>query len=348
VLHLAVPVGYAPPPGATARGWRCPDPNCGAGDAVVPRRWPFACTQGGAPADPDLNEPWVHDAREPWLRHEMSAAEPALRGFWLGELIAWRYRDAVCQCDAASAEAARGEGHCWLTDHAADSFLIPGQVRYPVVTGALDVDWIDTAADELTVWVRQVRTEGVEQDNARRTDCRQLLSGLLSFLEHPAGARHPKAAGLRGSAVALRDAIRDVLTADLERRARHLHEHGFVPAGDPVAPPSDPVAQLEAFGRHSFDPMASEFDLLLMWERIAAPRLEGALADPDRFCRELAEVAIPHGGWVVYGAQRLVVELLGGDHRGTEFLRMQDAALDWLRPGGPLPRAPAGRAPPRP
>jgi hypothetical protein len=326
--------GYAPPPGATARGWRCPAPDCGFGDDTAPRRWPFACTECGHPADPDFDEPWAHDAREPWLRHELDVAAPAQRGFWLGELIAWRHRDAVRRRDLEAAEAARGQARRWLADTAADPYRIAGQVHHPIVVGALGADWIDSAVDELTFWCRRVRTEDVEHDNARRTDCRQLLSALLAYLEHPATPRHPRTPELRRSAVALRDTIRDVLSVDLERRSRHLHEDGFVPATEPAEPPLDPVDQLEAFGRFSFDPMAADYDAGLMWARVAAPRFASAQADPDRFCRELAAVALPRGGWFVYGAQRLVVELLGGDYRGTEFLRMQDAALEWLRRGG--------------
>jgi hypothetical protein len=324
--------GYEPPPGATARGWRCADEQCGTGGDEVPRRWPFRCTACGAPADPEFDDPWAHDARGPWLRTQLAAAEQdRLRAFWESELIGWRYREALRVGDQDTAEATRADAHHFMSGMAGEA---QSSLLFHIVHDSLHHNLLDAAAEDLGFWRVRTVTDGVDHDNARRTNCRQLLSEMLNFLEHPQAAQHPAAPGLRSAASELRDTIRDVLTVDLLRRTQHLDVDVFQPAApyDPV--PIDPVERLAAFGRYAFDPMRSDLDPQSVWSEIVGPNYETAVADPDQFCRQLAAVAIPAGGWAVYGAQRLVVELLGGAYRDHYFLTMQDAALDWLHARG--------------
>lgn len=92
--------------------------------------------------------------------------------------------------------------------------------------------------------------------------------------------------------------------------------------GHPSAPP------ITSYG-YQAPPATGE-----LWSRIVAPRYPLAITDPDGFCRGLAEQVLPVGGWAMYGAQWLVVELLGGAYAGPEYLRMQDAAPAWLHGRG--------------
>jgi hypothetical protein len=114
---------------------------------------------------------------------------------------------------------------------------------------------------------------------------------------------------------------------------------------DPVSDRTEPrrtvdfvPAQLAAYGRFSFDPLHSDIDPLSVWPELVEPHLARATADPTGFCRDLAAVAEPLGGWTVFGAQRLVAELLGGGCTDEAYLAMQDAALIWLH-GAELPPA---------
>ena len=327
----ATSYGYEPPPDATVRGWRCPSPDCGTGEGNAPRRWPFRCPQCGGPADPEFDEPWAHDARGPLLRNELRMAGQDIRPFWHGQVLAWMYADALRDGDRAVAEDVRSDVHRFVERRAGG---IDGDLHLPVVQQSLAAGLVDVAADELGFWHTRAETGGVEDDNTRRTNCRQLLCGLLDLLEHPDGARHPRAPELTAAATRLRDDIRDVLTADLLRRSRDLRADRFVAAGPREAVPDGTVEQMIVFGRHSFDPMGSDVDSGDIWSRIAGPRYPRASSDPDGFCADLAAAVLPVGGWAVYGAQRLVVDLIGGEYGGVDYLRMQDAALAWLHANG--------------
>jgi hypothetical protein len=323
--------GYVAPPGATARGWRCPGDDCGTGGETAPRRWPFRCPECGEPVDPEFDEPWAHEARGPWLRRQMEMANQEVRGFWEGELAAWVHRDALRAGDASAARSAQAAAHRLAERTGGET---TGSLHFHIVDASIRHDRLDDAAVELEFWLTRTRTDGVEESGSRRTNCRGLLGAMVTFLEHPGAAQHPAAPALRGAAAELRDAISEVLTVDLERRSRHLRADRFEPAGPPARVPVDPVERLVAFGRYSFDPMGSDLDPVDVWTQIVAPHHESAVADPDAWCRRLAGLALPAGGWAVYGAQRMVVELLGGDYRGREFLVMQDAALDWMHARG--------------
>jgi hypothetical protein len=327
--------GYQPPDGATARGWDCPADGCRTGGGPAPRRWPHRCPECGSSTDPRLDEPWAHEARGPWLRHELRRCPPGARPVWRDALHGWLVRDALRCGDLDGARGAAGEVLRELRGRQPGG---DGRLLFPIVTEFLAHDQLDPAADLLIGWVGRAEVRDVEDDDATRTDCRELLAGLLTFLEHPAARHHPATERLVGDARALRDAVRQVLTVDLLHRTRHLDARGFVPAGAPRGVPSGLVAQMEHFGRYSFAPHDSDADPTAIWSEIAAPRYEAAASDPARFCADLAAAVLPTGGWAVYGAQRLVAELLGGDCREPDHLRMQDAALEWLHGSGVGPQ----------
>lgn len=59
---------------------------------------------------------------------------------------------------------------------------------------------------------------------------------------------------------------------------------------------------------------------------------EVAQVDPAGFVHRLAAVALPVDGWVVYGAHRLVGDLLGNDYTDDRYLDIFRAAMDHLPP----------------
>lgn len=327
--------GYQPPDRATARGWECLTDGCRTGDEPAPRRWPHRCPECGSPTDPRLDEPWAHEARGPWLRHELRRCQPGERPVWRDALNGWLVRDALRCGDLDAARSAVADVQRELRSRRPGG---DGELLLPLVTDLLAHDELDQAADALISWGVRAVVRDVEDDSAARTDCRQLLAGLLTFLEHPAARYHPATERLVGDAAALRDAVRHVLGADLLHRSRHLDAHGFVAAGPPRPVPPGLIARMEHFGRYSFDPHDSDADPTAIWSEIAAPQYDAAVAGPARFCADLAAAVLPVGGWAVYGAQRLAAELLGGDCREPEYLRMQDAALAWLHGSGVGPQ----------
>src|SRR6516162_1228115 len=73
--------------------------------------------------------------------------------------------------------------------------------------------------------------------------------------------------------------------------------------------PEGLAATAERLGRNALDPAATP-DLSL-WDEVLAPLLSLASADPDGFCVRLASDCLPIGGFTAYGAERLVLELIG-------------------------------------
>ncbi len=85
---------------------------------------------------------------------------------------------------------------------------------------------------------------------------------------------------------------------------------------------------LEMYGRFEFDPAGGiESDRIYL--HLLAPYLETAQADPVGFTAALARLALPIGGWTVYGAAHLIVDLIG-DVDDENYLAMQDAAIEWV------------------
>jgi hypothetical protein len=92
---------------------------------------------------------------------------------------------------------------------------------------------------------------------------------------------------------------------------------------------------LEQYGRWEFDPQGSG---------VAAPRigddpLEVALyllaqPDHDAFIRAVAAVAIPTGGWALYGGTRAVWNSVGTDVQHPDYLAMLDGSIEFIRRQG--------------
>lgn len=94
--------------------------------------------------------------------------------------------------------------------------------------------------------------------------------------------------------------------------------------------PADMRQWLEIFGRYSFDSFHSRVDGGDMWNRMG-PLLEYATADREGFLAELrAVVAGDEGGFVTFGAARLVWEMYSSEClRIPSALPLIDAGIDF-------------------
>ncbi len=105
--------------------------------------------------------------------------------------------------------------------------------------------------------------------------------------------------------------------------------------------PDNIVSVLERFGRYEWDWQANSMST----EELGS--LMGGLypvasADPDGFLQALAEAALPLGGWVVYGASRLIWELLSPGQgssisQNPSYRAIMDSAIEFLRGNGVPP-----------
>jgi hypothetical protein len=87
------------------------------------------------------------------------------------------------------------------------------------------------------------------------------------------------------------------------------------------------VAELEEFGRFSYDPQGA----LLPGD--LEPRMYGMYqADAETFLTALA--AADHGGWIAYGAERMMVSIAGGDLPHPAYDVVMAQALAVLRANG--------------
>ncbi|WP_448619529.1 hypothetical protein [Geodermatophilus sp. URMC 65] len=162
-----------------------------------------------------MDEPWAHDAEPLRLQWEMARARPGAREFHQSQLLIWHYKDALRRGDSQAAARAQQAVRAFVEQQSAASrYFIPGNVHLLVVWQALDHDRLDDAAGELTYWLTHIRTDDVEDDNAQRTNARQLLSCQLRFLKHPASGQHPSTPAIKSAARRLADKIEQVLTAD--------------------------------------------------------------------------------------------------------------------------------------
>jgi hypothetical protein len=98
--------------------------------------------------------------------------------------------------------------------------------------------------------------------------------------------------------------------------------------------PGDIVQKMELYGHYEFDHRSVDGSVAAMVSQMLPALYPKATANPDSFISELAAAVLPHGGWAVYGGERLVRDLLGTDSRHPDFLRMLDAAIAFLRNQG--------------
>jgi hypothetical protein len=95
--------------------------------------------------------------------------------------------------------------------------------------------------------------------------------------------------------------------------------------------PPDTLQMMERFGRHEIDVMSSSDDAYAVFQATQEPLFPVASDQPDLFIKELADVCVPIGGWVVYGAGRTVVNLVGIRPANPDWTRIVDATISFLR-----------------
>jgi hypothetical protein len=95
--------------------------------------------------------------------------------------------------------------------------------------------------------------------------------------------------------------------------------------------PSDISQKMVLYGRYEFSPQQADQSVVRMVSQLLPELYPKAAADPDNFISELAAAVLPHGGWAVYGGERLVRDLIGTESRHPGFLQMIDVAMRFLR-----------------
>jgi hypothetical protein len=86
------------------------------------------------------------------------------------------------------------------------------------------------------------------------------------------------------------------------------------------------LTRIIAFGQSQLDSRSVD---PAAYGLLEADLYQRAMADPEGFTRELAELVLPAGGLATYGGARLAGSLLGWDYQGRYYLSMLDAALQW-------------------
>jgi len=95
--------------------------------------------------------------------------------------------------------------------------------------------------------------------------------------------------------------------------------------------PADFARTLEQYGRWTFDPPGSGIDP----SQIGGGNIEYELFmlaqnDSDAFIRAVVAVAIPAGGWALYGGSRAVWNAVGTDVDHPDYLALLDASIDFI------------------
>lgn len=110
---------------------------------------------------------------------------------------------------------------------------------------------------------------------------------------------------------------------------------------DEHALPRDIVSKMVRYGRHEWDPQGSEMSIGELGDLMAG-LYPIASAAPERFLGDLAAAVLPVGGWAVYGASRLIWELLSVSRgsflsQNPSYVAIMDDAIAFLRGNGVPP-----------
>lgn len=95
--------------------------------------------------------------------------------------------------------------------------------------------------------------------------------------------------------------------------------------------PSNIVPMMERFGRNEIDIYNPPEDAFLVFQQTQQPLIEVATSRTADFIRELADACVPSSGWAAYGADRTVINLVSASPPGTDWLRILDASISFLR-----------------
>jgi hypothetical protein len=139
-----------------------------------------------------------------------------------------------------------------------------------------------------------------------------------------AAPRLPPRRNLLAARAAHRKGIRvKFLNRGRDRSAPNTRRQGASRLGAALA------ADLEAFGWFSYDPQGSPRPGDLEARMYALYQ-----TDVEAFLTALAAAASGHGGWVAYGAERLMVSIAGGDLQHPAYDLVMAQALTVLRANG--------------
>jgi len=105
--------------------------------------------------------------------------------------------------------------------------------------------------------------------------------------------------------------------------------------------PGNIVSVLERYGQYEWNPQANTMGIGELGNLMAG-LYPIATADPDRFLSDLATAVLPVGGWAVYGASRLIWELLSSTNdsqvlQNPAYIAIMDATIEFLRSNGVPP-----------
>jgi hypothetical protein len=101
--------------------------------------------------------------------------------------------------------------------------------------------------------------------------------------------------------------------------------------------PSDIVSVMERSGRHKIAPHSSgePGPLDPGWEPIIPFAVEQrARAEPEKYVAALAEVIVPVGGWALYGAAELALDVMNHDLDNSAYRALFVGGLDVRRKAG--------------
>jgi len=95
--------------------------------------------------------------------------------------------------------------------------------------------------------------------------------------------------------------------------------------------PGDMMQRLELFGRYELGRHTSGIDSSLMWPECIQPFFDDAQADPAGFSADLETlIAGEHGGFVTFGASRLIWEIFSDGYLAEPAsVRIMDAGIDF-------------------
>jgi hypothetical protein len=102
------------------------------------------------------------------------------------------------------------------------------------------------------------------------------------------------------------------------------------------------AADLERFGRHMYDQIENSWPWRSVYDEFILPMYHYCRADQDTFLTELADLAEENEGWTAYGAERLMIEMIGGNLNHPTYGRIMNSSLAFLRATGVPPKMVTG------
>lgn len=214
--------GYQPPPGATAHGWTCTNSDCHVSEHEPVRRWPRPCPQCGSVTDPLFDEPWAHEAEGMELQWLLREHPDRGGGFYNDQWEVWQFKDAVRRRDAAGVDQARARARSYAADRLADKWWGPSNVFFHFVWIGLEARDLDGAAQDLIYWISISSADDVENNNANRTNCRNVIDMAARFHATSGGSQHRLALQIRQGCVKLAEGAYPTLNRDQQNAVTRM------------------------------------------------------------------------------------------------------------------------------